>query len=234
MKNFLPFAFTALSLSIVLPAQANDAFPASYRGDPLSVEAHWTSLTLPGGPFDPPALNIAQNFNSVDDLDLATTLFAGDPFSSTSAGSPYLELTISGMDIFVPNWIDTFPLKQVRIQITYLSFGSGLSQSSLQDVTAYEGATPSNNWSVVNYFDSPDPPVGSDPGNNVENTSVFDIEINPNPDWEVFTFTFPGAIQLQQIHIDTVSVPEPSAYALAFGLMAMAVLIRRRSLALRK
>ncbi|MEX0326280.1 MAG: hypothetical protein AB3N33_09360 [Puniceicoccaceae bacterium] len=223
-----------LSLLLVQPAVANDTFPASYRGEPLSVEAHWTNLTLPIPP-ETTALNIADSFNSVDDAIPATTLYSGEPFASTSGGAAYITMALNAMSISVPNWIDDMPLKKVRVQISYTSFGGFFNSGSLASVSGTDNGGPISNWTLVNYFDSPDPPVSTEFGQPVIiNTAVYDIEIEPNPDWEVFNFSFPAAVTINQVDIDTVSVPEPSLFAAALGLTALGFILRRRSLALRQ
>ena len=196
-------AIVALTFNVTL---GDDLNPAPYRGDPLSVYAHWqldpagtNSLVL-----DPTDLT---QFNSVDDSDL-TTFLDPLPVSAVVTGPDY--------QFDLPNFVDDLPIKYMRLQVTWLN---DLTPPPIVGLSAYD-PTGTVTSSVV--FSSPvltvDPAAG-----------IFyqyhDIEFKPNPDFERWIIISPNS-QLVQVVADTVStVPEPATMML-LGLGSL--LLRKR------
>jgi len=208
IKNQVRFlivvAIAALTVNISL---ADDLNPPAYRGDPLSVYAHWqldpagtSSLVL-----DP--TNPAQ-YNWVDDSD-PTTFLDLLPVSAVVTGPDY--------QFDLPNFVDDLPIKHMRLQVTWLNDPTPLPIIGLSGIDSSGPVTST----VV--FTSPvltvDPAAG-----------IFyqyhDIEFKPNPDAERWVIISPNA-QLVQVVADTVStVPEPATLSLlALGSLG---LLRRR------
>jgi hypothetical protein len=115
-----------------------------------------------------------------------------------------------GLVFNVPNWIDTEPLKRVRIQVTYQGpapstevIGSlGVPGSSDNVTEVFIGRVPGT---------SPNLPAGM---------SYFydDWEVRPNPDWEQVVIRMLENTFVDQVVIDTVSyIPEPSGLALGIA-----------------
>ena len=185
-------AIVALTLNVNL---GDDLNPAPYRGDPLSVYAHWqldptgtNDLVL--NPNDP------TQFNSVNDSDPATFL---DPLpvSAVVTGPDY--------QFDLPNFVDDFPIKYMRLQLTWLNDTTPLP---IVGLSAFDPTGPVTS-SIV--FSSPVLTV--DPA-----AAIFyqyhDIEFKPNPDFERWVIISPNA-PLVQVVADTVStVPEPTTLTL--------------------
>jgi hypothetical protein len=207
-----------------LSAVADDLNPPNYRGLPRSTSAEWDFLT------DQPTNNIQPDGTSVplvvgDTQAQLDAAFNGDPHPSGNrfggasvawtgaiSNGGYLATGPSSVDrglVFnVPNWIDTEPLKRVRIQVTYQGpapstevIGAlGVPGSSDNVTEVFIGRTPGT---------SPNLPAGM---------SYFydDWEVRPNPDWEQVVIRMQENTFVDQVVIDTVSyVPEPSAAVLA-------------------
>ena len=56
---------------------------------------------------------------------------------------------------------------------------------------------------------------------------VRDIDLWPNPDWEILTVTLPAETAIDQIFVDTISIPEPATMSL-LALGGLALLRRKR------
>ena len=211
-------------LMFVSPALADDFAPPAFRGDPLSYQAEWDLFT--NGTF---ATGIYTDFeNSVDDSDPATYLhnafFTHLDFDPTPGwalvpvqGGGFHNPTAPATFVAnVVNWVDLLPEKFLRIQITYT------------DALA-------NGAPVITGIDGAGPVSGGDPHvsgllNSVPvdaNHFYEDWYITPNPDWEQIQFDLPMGTVVEQIVIDTVSVPEPVTMAL-LGLGGLVLLKRRR------
>lgn len=122
------------------------------------------------------------------------------------------------IDFDIPNWVDFEPVKHVRIQVAGLWFPAGLPTSQ------FIGAVDNLGGPVVGQF------VGdgfSPQAISFEFHRYFDWDLFPNPDSETFRLNFaPGTI-IDQVVIDTISVPEPAALASVL-LAGLVGLFRRR------
>ncbi len=194
-------------------AFGDDLYPPEWRGDPLSYLVEWDSFVGPSAP---------DSESSVDDSDPNTYLFdnwsthldfdgPGWIVSNGSLSNPGRDGSIACQ---VVNWVDWLPEKWLRVQIAY---------------TPGDGGAPSIQG-VIGYGE--DDPHGS---GDIPHTSAFqthysesnyfyeDWIIWPNPDWEQVQVFVPMGTTIDQIVIDTVSVPEPSTFVLlcigAFGLL---------------
>ena len=180
---------------------ADDLNPPLYRGDPLSVFAHWT--------LDPSGVFGLSQFSWVDDSDPSTTLYPFIPYYTTG--------TTSGTyDFRIPNFVDEEPIKFLRIQLTWI----GTTQPPLGITsTAWENNVPIPG--IVTFASSP--LVFTQPDGGYQ---FFDIEYQPNPDFENIQIYLPPDASLVQVVVDTVStVPEPATMAL---LALGGLLLRKR------
>lgn len=180
----------------------DDLTPPSYRGDSLSVYAHWERLPGTSG------LTLT-GFNSVDDSDPTTNLHTL-PVSAVvqpGAGNIY--------DFEVPNFIDDMKVKYLRLQLTWADTQGPPISVVAGAIDGVAGAVPG----VITFASVPtsvDPTSGSW-------YQYFDIEFYPNPDFERITVDLHDNAQLIQAVVDSVStVPEPATLSvLAIGSLAL-------------
>lgn len=183
-------------------ARGDDLNQPPYRGDPLSVYAHWNLLA--GTTF----LDLTQ-WSSVDDTDPSTTLYPN--FTPTPQVQPN-----GGIYQFqLPNWVDNMPVKYLRLQLTW----TGTTQPPINLFS--EGLDGVNLITAAVTFASI--PVVQPNGV----YQYFDLEFHPNLDFERVHVELPANNYLTQTVIDTVStVPEPATLTvLALGMASS--LIRR-------
>lgn len=196
MGGLKKIVLIALVVAVAGVARADDLAPPAYRGMPLGVEGHWH--VGDGTTFNPLNVHI-YNRVTPDPREMISPI----PPTITQDGPIYT--------IIFPDWVDNQPLKLGRIQLYWVS--SDPTLFPVMDpalfpgtgITGFEG-TDSNPGVVVDQS----PVAGSIPG------YYFDFIIRPNPDHEQISFTFfSGATgglstaQLQEVDIDTVSIPEP-------------------------
>ncbi len=213
-------------------AMADDFYPATYRGGPLSVESHW-DFTQP--PVDyyliPP-----DTFNAVGGAG-GETLYDGfpthlststidwqwivDPTNQLDGGITPTSGNGDMIALELQNWIDHMPYKNIRLQITSWWLDGRIEQPNLLPFTVY--ADPINNWALLDYGYVPKG-QGLDPA---KDYSWFDIIISPNPDWETIGFSVPNGMVIDEIDIDTISIPEPMTIGLV-GIGAV-LAMRKRS-----
>lgn len=199
----LSLVWTMLSVVALswTPARGDDLNPPPYRGQPLSVHAHWLS--------DPSSGALALNqFSWVDDSDPSTYLHPLIPGVAPGFNNDYrFEL---------PNFVDELPLKLLRLQLTW----TGTTQPPLS-LFSHGLDIGQVIPGVITY--SSNPLVFTQPDGGYQ---YFDIEFRPNPDLEYVFVTVPADAVLSQVVIDTISVPEPATLAL---LAAGGLVLRRRS-----
>ena len=208
LRNYKSFKLIAITVVLALSVAnvlGDDLNPPLYRGDPLSVHGHWN--LLPGSTI----LNLT-NSNWVDDTDPTTTLHPLPFSNSVLPGAP------GQYQFQLPNWIDTLPIKYMRVQLTWMGdLNPPLSLAS----QALDGST--TIWGqIVNTS-----PLQVDSAG-IYAYQFFDLIFQPNPDFErVNVILNPNSV-LSQVVIDTVStVPEPATMTL-LGFGAVALIQRKR------
>lgn len=175
----------------------DDLNPPAYRGDPLSVHAHWQ--LVPGT-----VILDLTDFSFVDDTDPGTTL---DPLPPSNPVDPIADPTGAGKayQFDLPNWIDDLPVKHMRIQLTWEDTGAPPVINGLSGIDS-SGAV------VVNPVYSSAIVPGNDPFTLYQ---YHDFALYPNPDAERWLVTLPDNVLLTQVVADTVStVPEPATIIL--------------------
>lgn len=196
-------------------AFGDDLYPPPWRGDPLSYLVEWDSFVGDGSAPD--------SESSVDDNDPATFLYHAFSTHIDFDGEGWVagngSISNPGRDgsfaCNVVNWVDWEPEKWLRIQIAYTPSVGGAP--SIIDVLG-NGADPPNGSGAGIIYDSAFL-------NRYDEGNYFyeDWIIMPNPDWEQIQVFVPMGTSVDQIVIDTVSLPEPSTLVLmcigAFGLL---------------
>lgn len=205
-KSKKTFLLAAVAIALIVswsPVIADDLTPPPYRGDPLSVHAHWNYI--PGSTI----LNLT-NWSSVDDNDPTTYLYPN--FTPNTQVIPN-----NGIYQFqLPNWVDNMPVKYLRLQLAWGGttaspiniFSQGLDGVNPVVATLVFASTPQILTSGVYQY--------------------FDLTFQPNPDFERVNVQLPGNNYLTQVVIDTVStVPEPATLVM-LGLGALSLIRHRR------
>jgi hypothetical protein len=211
--------FTALF--VCAAASADDLMPAPYRGLPNSFFAEFDR----GDPIGP--LEKVGEFFGPGGF----PPYQGDPDGPSGPVQPGGGAQIIGMmqftqpdgqkyDIFVPNVVDDLPLKLIQVQITY-SVPQG-QQPGPSRVDIVDGNPIDGGFIDITAQQVFTPTGPNDPTVFYEKWTG---EIRPNPDWETIQVDVPG--RLDQVVIDTISIPEPTSLAL-LGIGALLVVSRRR------
>ena len=226
-KFLTTFALLALGISAV--ASADDLLPPTWRGQPLSVEAHWEfdylgapPVPMPadvfstGGPKAGEVLHAQQAVATI----FNTTNMTYDPTLNGPLDGGWVAGPADGfIDFNLPNWIDLEPLKRVYIQLSYVNLG-GNTPPSVELIEAFDlVAFPGTSYQGF--------PAG---GGVIDDNHLFDNWlIQPNPDWEIIKVRVPANMGLFETVIDTISIPEPSAAVLlGIGLIMLMTTGRRR------
>ena len=223
MKSLSVLAIAVLVCGFPGSARADDLTPAPYRGSPLSVEAHWDFISSPNFNGEPP-----DTFNTVGGSGNETLYngfnthidFGGTwSWDGVSSITPTDQLEGGSLGINIQNWVDLEPLKLLRFQVTY----SGLMPTTI-GVTAQELAGTVGEYGVIGSLVQH---VDIDANNFYE-----DWQIVPNPDWEQIGLAVEYGTSIDQIDIDTISIPEPSTLVLGglgvVGFMIMSWKRRQR------
>lgn len=226
MKNAM---IVTCIVAILLPATAavaDDFAPPWYRGLPLSYEVEW-ELNNPPSPGELPSLPTFED--AVDDSDPATFMYDrfgthidydfGDNWAYVPAdgdgGVQVVNPDGASLACNTINWVDDEPEKLIRIQITYIG------QAPVIDyVTGY----------MTFYHGYPDPLPGNPESPRVDwdaNHFYEDWIIFPNPEWEQIAISAAYGTIIDEIYIDTISLPEPASLLL-LGFGAVVVMRRRR------
>ena len=206
-------------------AWADDFAPPAWRGGRLSTTQGWDFLTFqdPYQPDDPNVPLVIGNGGGVPTLSYASMGWIpldGDGGLISGGTGSFLEL-------YIPNWIDFRPYKQMWIQITFVG-----NPNNVPYITNMAGR---DNLASYVYV-VPDPPVlfPIDPFNGVNGLGL-GYTLYPNPDWEVFDIVVPEGVVIDQIVVDTISIPEPASVALlGFGGLALGAFARRRRTRVRR
>jgi hypothetical protein len=220
-------AIALVVLAANFPVRADFA-PPPWRDDPTTVFAHWTFTPTgtvrehsfgpdPDGPSGPIAPFMGAPFGPGSEPFLMYTPDPSMPSAPEGSAGIY--------EFSIPNWVDDFLLKCIRIQLQY-TFNPGpptgpfptIGPIMAFDPTAPDGMVPSGN--ITQKFDTT--PEAVPPGG-LTYQEFEDWQIVPNPDWEKFQVQIPVGIHLDWVVVDTLStVPEPAAF-LCGGLVCCVV-----------
>lgn len=214
---FSLFLLCTLTLALGPTIVSADDFspPPWDRAHPRAITAEWEFAT-PANPAPPagPLTNVGtKGSGSV----VTSALITGGPAGlgwgiGDGDGGWFFP---GGGDILftVDNVIDTEPVKHLKIQITHTP-GLGLFLDPLG--AANLGATGSIPGAVIELSEG------------VGHTS-FVWNMFPNPPWEVFRLLVTGPGEIDQIVVDTISIPEPSSFVLGgIGLAIVGIAASKR------
>jgi len=214
------------------------------RGDPLSVYGSWEFLSDPGqrlapeswtyilpdgpgvnGPFD----SVGGSHGEILYPGFATHADAGSSsewsWQLTDAGgsddgvliaTPTGGKNDSEITFNLQNWVDDMEFKLIVVQMTYW----GSTPPHVKAIQGQELAGTAGEYDV--FGGRLLPPIPFDPNHIYESWGM-----EPNPDWEQVVISVPAGTQLDEVVIDTVSVPEPATVTLLV-LGAVVILQRRR------
>jgi hypothetical protein len=208
-------------LLVVSAAPADDLYPPEWRGQNRSIFQEWT---FPNGDTDQLPCEYEENCCPEIELPVAT-LVGGDLFWMDSFEGKVGVIGNDGnasQDILfqLPNCPDEEPIKFLRIQMLYFpDTPSGGCPDVGVEAWKDDVAIPEDDILLTDtqIFDAGE---GWKLG-------LRDFEILPNPDLEDVTLALPVGYGLDQVVIDTISIPEPVTLAvLATG--GIALLARRR------
>ena len=200
-------------LLLASAALADDLNPPSYRGGPLSTSAEWDFLTDQSPkPIPPDGTSVPLVVGDAApllDAEFPTgaphpsgATFGDVSWGSTSNGVYRGGPGDDGILVFnVPNWIDTEPYKQLRLQVTY----SGPPPETL--VIGFLGVPGSSDGVTELRADRLD--VAS--SNQLPAGMSYFYEdwlLLPNPDWEQVVLFLRAGTVIDQVVIDTISGPD--------------------------
>ncbi len=202
--NRITFVLLSLAAALAVPAMAHDLNPPDWRGEPHSALAHWEDGDL--------GLTLTE-FEWVEGV---YPLHESEPvlhFGESDDGNVLIDLDI-------PNFVDDLSKKWVRVQINW----EGLADipPSIVDVSGEDGATGERVTWELEYSSPVQPWTQPDGG-----YQYHDLLLEPNPDWEMIQITAPPDVIVDQIVVDTISIPEPATMGL-LGVGALALVKRRR------
>ena len=216
--------FTSLFAAILIcvSTYADNFAPPPWVGQPLSYHAEWdfpsyTDISNPDSESDGGPINnefLYDQFSTHIDYDgpgWVWDVADGDGGVTKPGGGSFGINTI--------NWVDELPLKYVRVQLTFTGLAPDVPHAQGFSFDLYHGggATTTDHGLFAS-----DLPVFVD-----ANHAYWDITMIPNPDWEQIVVNVPQGTIIDQIVVDTISIPEPSTMTV-LALGAFLVLRRRR------
>ena len=224
MKRIGLFLIAAMMISI-LPTMADNFAPPDYAGDPLSYHAEWEFLTqpLPPGAITPDLESnggpkagefLYDKFGTHIDVD--------GPGWEWDAGGMVNNDRDAWFAINAINWVDMEPEKFIRVQITHIGAAPSVAGAHGYWFNGYHNLEPQNGTTHLGYFDAGAVVI-------VDSTHLYsDIVMQPNPDWEQIEIFVPMGTIIDEIVIDSISIPEPSAIIMVLMSCGGLLFVRRR------
>ena len=235
MKQVISICVMAAVLLAGQTVLGDDFAPPDYRGLSLSYQAEWDFGLMQGSVGNGLVPTKEDNW---PDNDPAGFPFLYDKFDTHidfddptdwlfyEEGGLWNPGRDASFGCQVINWVDNEPLKKLRIQITY----RGDFAPTIPEITGFVYYEDGPNRIP---YPHPDPGSLVLPGQFVEHVDwaagqfYEDWIIEPNPDWEQIVVAVPMGTIVDQIVIDSISIPEPATLAV-LGLGAVGLLRKRR------
>ncbi len=214
-------------------AVADDLLPPPWRGQPLTTLAEWEFLT-PANPAAPdgtlPTV-MGDGGAGLPPLASMSGPLLWDPFDGDGAWIGEAGPLPGQIELDIPNWIDNEPIKWLQIQMTVQRYfvpdpldptKQILVSPHVNSISAFDPAGPTNSMLVQVL---PELPVNPLNGTYLR-TEVW--KILPNPDNEQILIDVPVDTLVDEIVVDTISIPEPTTCGLlAVVLLGLSVVQRR-------
>ena len=182
-------------------AGADDVVPPEWRGDGLYTFQEWEFMTP--GAIPPDGEIPTFNPNGVPLMTPGSGV-AWDPNFQTFGLDGYVGNAGGGSLLFaVPNYIDLEPEKFIRVQINGVW---GVTPPSVASIAAVDNVEPNP---VIQFLASDERFPGFHRWE--------DWLILPNPDSETIQIDVPSGAFVNQVIIETTSIPEPSGFVLLLG-----------------
>ncbi len=225
MKRVCLFLIAAMALSI-LPTVADNFAPPWYVGQPLSYHAEWEFANGPLGGLLPDIESnggpksgefLYDQFPTHIDLD-AEDGWVWDP--ADGDGGMVNPDRDGSFGIQTINWVDEEPEKFIRVQLTYIGLAPTVTGADGYEYDLYHGG--GFNTTHLGFFPA-DPAVDVD-----QNHLYSDIVMWPNPDWESIEVFVPMGTIIDEIVVDTISIPEPNVIAMVLLSSGGIIFIRRK------
>lgn len=209
-----------------LPAMADIFAPPDYAGDPLSYHAEWEfNIPQPIGANDPDSESNGGPNNGEflydrfgTHIDVTGTGWVWD--IADGDGGMVNSNEASSFAINTINWVDEEPEKFIRVQLTYIGLAPTVTGANGYRYDPYHGGLEPTTTDLGWW--------NADPAVNVDPTHLYsDIYMQPNPDWEQIVVDVPMGTIIDEVVVDSISIPEPSAIVMI--LMSGGGLIFARS-----
>jgi hypothetical protein len=204
----------AVVISLLVPVAVADDFAAPlWRQEPTAMTAEWELMADPGvGVGLPPdGLDGITNLAPGGGVDTWAAYLEGIVAQPGDGDGQWLAEIDSSIIIQMDDVIDLMPEKFVHIQMTF---------NGPQDVTPWVfGVYPEGDLGVSGEL------LTFDAVSDNHRSELW--RLTPNPTYEVIGITVPAGVAVDQIVIDTVSIPEPATIFI-FGGLGLAVLMKKR------
>lgn len=212
------------AMGLTPTAKGDDVAPPWYRGHQLSTYSEWEFNTSPGSFYDiyadvfnfvpgSPSEPLFSNFPAKAEVDQGAN-WMWVPGDGDGGLTPAPGAAGATIGFKIPNFVDLQPEKLLRIQITY--------QLATPIITHVEG------W--FGFGGNVGPIDGFADGGMILSGPIHEYQdwiILPNPSWELIVISVPQGCVLDEVVVDTVSLPTPGAIAL-LALGGMCATVRRR------
>jgi len=205
---------TCLALAPTAASADDFAPPPWFRGLPSAITAEWEFMAPanPAGP-DGPLTNVFAKGTGGSPTDAVITGAAGLGWGIGDGDGGWFFPDGGDILFTVDNYVDVEPVKHIWMQVTHTP-GLLLGLDPLAGI----------NFASTGSTASPPSMIPFGPTH-----TVFVWDMFPNPPWETFRLLVSGTGEIDQVVVDTISIPEPSTFVMCgIGIVAVGLVARRR------